>query len=46
MTSVGVEIEFGSGCLRGYFGYDDFWIGGGENHTQIHVQDQMFGVVL
>ncbi len=39
MTNIGVEIEFGSGCLQGYFGYDDFWVGGGENHSKIHVQD-------
>ena len=45
-TDVAVEIEFGSGSLQGYFGFDDFWVGGGEQkHQLIHVQGQSFGIV-
>lgn len=46
MSNVGVEIEFGSGSLLGYFGYDDFTIGGGHDHEIIHIKHQVFGVVM
>lgn len=37
-TTIDVEIEFGSGPLEGVFGFDDFWVGGGEaEHELIHV---------
>lgn len=37
-TDVGVEIEFGSGPLEGFFGFDDFWVGGGEEkHKPLHI---------
>jgi pepsin A len=38
ITTIDVEIEFGSGPLEGVFGFDDFWVGGGEiKHELIHV---------
>lgn len=45
-TDIGVEIEFGSGPLEGFFGFDDVWVGGGQQRSElIHVVKQSFGIV-
>ena len=43
-TSKWTSIEFGSGKLRGYFGYDDFRVGTGAN--QIKVTNQTIGLIV
>jgi pepsin A len=45
-TDVGCEIEFGSGPLEGFFGFDDIRVGGGNiTHELLHIKDQSFGIV-
>ena len=41
-----MEIEFGSGSLAGYFGFDDFRVGGGVGYEEIYVKNQSFGIVM
>jgi hypothetical protein len=38
-TTTYCQIEFGSGTLMGKFGYDDFWLGCGEDGEPIHVKN-------
>lgn len=50
-TTVGCSVQFGSGCLEGFFGTDDAWVGGqvldkqGAMHESINVRNQVIGVM-